>query len=285
MAELTWDLERKLDRPVLVIAFAGLFDAATAATGAIKHLTKRLGAAPIASIDPEAFFDFQQTRPQVEIVDGGLRKVVWPEIVAYATERSGSERDLVLLSGIEPHYRWRTFTSLILEIAERSGAEMIVTLGASPAQVPHTRLPVVFSSSTNTALAERLGLSRPQYQGVTGVLGVLQATLDHEGPPSIAMRVGVPHYAMGEHNPKATMALLRHLEHVTGVLTEHGGLVDDVATWENRLDIAVAEDPEARIYVRQLEGHHDSQTEQQVVSGDDLAEEVERFLREQRGDS
>lgn len=270
---------------MLVLAFAGLFDASSAATGAIEWLVRQRDGDPIARIDPEQFYDFQQVRPRVVLDDEANRRIAWPEIVAHATRRRGGERDLLLLSGAEPHYRWRTFTELVREVAERARVEMVVSLGASPAQVPHTRLPVVFGSSTNAELVSRLGLSRPQYQGVTGVVGVLQAMLDRTGPPSIAMRVGVPHYAMGATNPKATLALLRHLEHVTGVATDYAELAAEVAEWEARLDAAVADDDQARVYVRQLEAHHDSQTEQQVISGDELAAEVEKFLREQRGDN
>jgi proteasome assembly chaperone (PAC2) family protein len=285
MSELTWDGEPKLDRPILVVALAGLFDAASVATGATNWLVRELRAEPLAHIDAEPFFDFHEARPRVELTPEGRRRVVWPELVAHATAQGTGERDLVLLSGVEPHLRWRTFTEAVVELATGAGVEMIVTLGANPAQTPHTRPPVVFGSSTNAELAARLGLSRPQYQGPTGVLGVLQAALDVSGPPAIAMRVGVPHYAMGDHDPKATMALLRHLEHVTGVATAHGKLAPDVARWEERLSAAVADDAEARAYVSQLEARYDTETEQQVSSGEDLAEELERFLREQRGDS
>jgi len=285
MSELTWDSEPNLDRPILVVALAGLFDAASVATDATSWLVRKLDAEPLARIDAEPFFDFHEARPRVELTPEGNRRVVWPELVAHATSPGGSEHDLVILSVIEPHLRWRTFTELVPELATGAGVEMIVTLGATPAQTPHTRPPVVFGSSTNAELAGRLGLSRPQYQGPTGVLGVLQAALDVSGPPAIAMRVGVPHYAMGDHDPKATMALLRHLEHVTGVATAHGQLVPEVARWEQRLSSAVAEDAEARAYVSQLEARYDNETEQQVSSGEDLAEELERFLREQRGDT
>ena len=269
---------------MLVVALAGLFDAGSVATGATNWLVRQLDAEPLAHIDAESFFDFHEARPRVELTSEGDRRIVWPELVAHATAHGRKERDLVVLSGVEPHLRWRTFTELVRELAARTGTEMIVTLGANPAQTPHTRPPIVFGSSTNAELVARLGLSRPQYQGPTGVHGVLQAALDVTGPPAIAMRVGVPHYAMGEHDPKATMALLRHLEHVTGVATEHGKLAAEVARWEQRLTAAVADDPEARAYVSQLEAAYDSRTEQQVPSGDDLAEELERFLREQRGD-
>ncbi len=244
MSELAWDVQPNLHRPMLVVALAGLFDAGSVATGATSWLVQELGAEPLARIDPETFFDFHEARPRVELTPEGNRRVVWPELIAHATSHGADRRDLVVLSGVEPHLRWRTFTELVRELATRAGVEMIVTLGANPAQTPHTRPPVVFGSSTNNELAARLGLSRPQYQGPTGVFGVLQAALDASGPPAIAMRVGVPHYAMGEHDPKATMALLRHLEHVTGVATGHGKLAPDVARWEERLSTAVADDPD-----------------------------------------
>jgi proteasome assembly chaperone (PAC2) family protein len=285
MSELAWDREAHLERPILIVALAGLFDAASVATGATTWLGRELAAEPLAHIDAEAFFDFHEARPRVELTPEGNRRIVWPELAARATSRGDGEHDLVIFSGLEPHLRWRTFTELIVELATTVGAEMVVTLGASPAQTPHTRLPVVFGSSTNAELAARLGLSRPQYQGVTGVLGVLQASLDVTGPPAIAMRVGVPHYAIGDHDPKATMALLRHVEHVTGLPTAHGKMAADAARWEERLNAAVAADPEATAYVAQLESRYDSQAEQQVSSGDELAEELERFLREQRGDN
>ena len=157
VSELTWHDARALDRPVLVVAFAGMFDAGTVATGAIEWLVEHLDVEPLASIDPEQFLDFQQVRPQVELTDDGRRRVIWPELVAHATRRNGTERDLILLSGMEPQFRWRTFTELVIEIATRSRAEMIVTLGATPSQEPHTRPPVVFGSSTNAELASRLG--------------------------------------------------------------------------------------------------------------------------------
>jgi hypothetical protein len=214
--------------------------------------------------------------------DGVTRTIVWPDNVVHITNRGGAGRDLVLLSGIEPYVRWRQFCALLLEVAERAGCEMVVTLGATPAQVPHTRMPPVFGSSTDAALAARLGLSRPQYQGITGVVGAFQVAVDRVGVPSIAMRVGVPHYAMATQNPKATMALLRHLEHVTGVPTGHAALADDVAAWEQRLDEAVAADDDARSYIPRLEEHYDREAEDQIPSGDDLAEEFERFLEDKR---
>ncbi len=283
-ADLIWDTEPVLDRPVLVAAFAGYFDAATASTGAIDWLIEHHGATPFARIDPDDLFDFQQIRPQVELEAGLTRRITWPENIVHATDRSGDGRDLVLLSGTEPHFRWRGFCDALLEVARRTGCEMVVTLGATPEAVPHTRMPVVFGSSSDTELAARLGLSRPQYEGITGALGVLHAELDGTRFPAIAMRVAVPYYAGATHNPKASMALLRHLEHVTGVATSHADLAPAIAEWEQRLDDAVADDEQARRYLPQLEARYDGQAEDQIPSPDDLAAELERFLQERRDD-
>ncbi|HXY94687.1 MAG TPA: PAC2 family protein [Acidimicrobiia bacterium] len=286
MSELVWEDEPQLEGAVLVTAFAGYFDAASASTRAVDWLVERHHATRVAHIESDGFFDFQQLRPQVVLEEGVTRRILWPENVVHVTrsttDRAAAGRDLVLLSGIEPYIRWPRFCTLLLEVAERAGCEMVVTLGATPAQVPHTRMPPVFGSSTNVELATRLGLSRPQYQGITGVVGALQVAVDRIGLPSIAMRVGVPHYATGAHNPKATMALLRHLEHVTGVPTGHGELADDVADWERRLDEAVAEDDDARAYIPRLEEHFDREAEDQIPSADDLAREFERFLHDHR---
>ena len=178
MSELVWDSEPRARRPVLVTAFAGYFDAASASTAAVDWLVAHHDASPLARIESDAFFDFQQLRPQVVLEDGVTRTIVWPENVVHVTDRGDGARDLVLLSGVEPYVRWRDFCTLVLEVAQRSGCELVVTLGATPAQVPHTRMPPVFGSSTNAALAGRLGLSRPQYQGITGVVGGLQVVCE-----------------------------------------------------------------------------------------------------------
>jgi proteasome assembly chaperone (PAC2) family protein len=280
MPDLVWEREPADGHRVLVVAFAGYFDAASASTGAIDWLVEHFAAARLAHIDGDEYFDFQQLRPHVVLEEGVTRHIVWPENVVHVTEQADVERDLVALSGIEPHVHWRQFCAVLLDIADRAGCELVVTLGATPAQVPHTRMPPVFGSSTNAALAAELGLSRPQYEGITGLAGVLHVELDRAGLPAIAMRVGVPHYATGAHNPKAAMALLRNLEHVTGFPTAHAALGDAVAEWERRLDEAVAEDEDARAYIPRLEAHFDRQAEDQIPSPDDLAEEFERFLQD-----
>ena len=280
MSELEWEREWPGRTSILVVAFAGYFDAASAATGAVDHLIEFTDATRLASIDGDPFFDAQQVRPHVVLEDGVTRTIVWPENAVHANDESGAGRELVLLSGIEPHYRWRQFTGLLVEVAEHTGAQVVITLGAMPSQIPHSRMPLVHASSANPELAQRFGLHRPRYQGITGIVGSLQAELDARSYPAISMQVGVPYYAAGAQNWKASAALLRNLEHVTGIPTGHGLLQERVAEWEQLVDEAVAENPEASGYLPQLEAEYDRQAAEQLPSSDDLAAEFERYLRE-----
>jgi predicted ATP-grasp superfamily ATP-dependent carboligase len=278
--ELTWEREWPARTSILVLAFAGYFDAASAATGAVDHLIEHTGATRLATIDGDAFFDVQQVRPHVVLEDGVTRTIVWPENAVYANDETDAGRELVLLSGIEPHYSWRRFADLLVEVAEHTGAQVVITLGAMPAQVPHSRMPLVHASSANPELAKRFGLHRPRYQGITGIVGTLQAELDARAIPAISMQVGVPYYAAGAPNWKAAAALLRNLEHVTGIPTGHGALHDRAVEWEQLVDEAVAENPEASGYLPQLEAQYDREAAEQIPSSDDLAAEFERYLRE-----
>jgi len=280
MSELAWDREWPPRTSILVVAFAGYFDAASAATGAVDHLIEFTGATRLATIDGDPFFDAQQVRPQVVLEDGVTRTIVWPENAIHANDETDAGRELVLLSGIEPHYSWRRFTELVVEVAHHTGAQVVITLGAMPAQIPHSRMPIVHASSANPELAQRFGLHRPRYEGITGIVGTLQAALDALAFPAISMQVGVPYYAAGAQNWKAAAALLRNLEHVTGIPTGHRELDPQVAEWEQLVDDAVAENPDASGYLPQLEAEYDRQATDQLPSSDDLAAEFERYLRE-----
>lgn len=284
--ELIWHEEPVLHRAVLVAAFTGWFDIAGGATVAVRHLgggDSRL----VASIDPDGFFDFTARRPIVSL-DGDDRRVIdWPSnevrVGGARTRSAEGPHDLVLLAGEEPNVRWGTFAGLVVQAVQRLRCEMVVTVGTVADTQPHTRVPLVFGSSTNEELAARLGLSRPRYQGPTGVVGVVHDRLDRAGIPAISLRAPVPHYLSGTPNPKATVALLQHLEHVLGVPTGHGELADEVALWAVRHQEAVEADEDAPAYVRQLEAVHDQRLDAAVAEGD-LAGELEAFLREQRGD-
>jgi proteasome assembly chaperone (PAC2) family protein len=271
-----------LNRPIMVLALRGLFDIAEVATDAVDALASGRVAPVVASIDPDPFFDFTQERPMVEMDHAELRQIRWPENEFRVARFQGAPHDLVLLSGVEPHLRYATFAACIIEVARGLRCSMVVTLGAAPEAVPHTRPPQVIGSSTNDGLVRALGLSRPQYQGVTGLVGVLQERLDRAAIPAVSLRVGVPHYLGNAKHPQSSAALLRHLEHVLGVPTGHGGFTEDAMRWRSLHDEAVAEDASATAYVAMLERDHDRRVEAALPSADDLAAELERFLREER---
>jgi proteasome assembly chaperone (PAC2) family protein len=277
-----WDAVGPLRDPVLVVALRGWFDVAGVATGALEWSVQDRDVVVVGSIDPDPFFDFTQERPETYLDEDGDRHIRWPEndfVVARFPEGS---RDLVLMSGVEPHLQWTTFADCIVECARKLRCEVVVTVGATADGVPHTRSPHVVGSSTNTALARRLGLSRPQYQGPTGVVGVIHERLEREGITAVSLRVGVPHYLANAQHPKSSAALLRHLEHVLGVPTAHGDMYEEIQRWEELHDAAVEGDDQTLSYLTILEDEYDRRTEETVASGESLAAEFEKFLREQQ---
>ncbi|MEC8974753.1 MAG: PAC2 family protein [Actinomycetota bacterium] len=281
MSQLVWEGEAELNRPLFVIALEGLFDAAGAATNSVDRLVTTYNAKPLAHIDPEIFFNFQEERPIVRIADHG-REIVWPTNSIWAAKCPNENHDLVLLSGVEPHLRWRSFADSLLEIAQSTNAEMVIPLGAMAGRAPHTRPWGVVGSAADPATADRLGLGRPTYEGPTGLVGALHDQLDKAGMPVISLRVSVPHYVPNPPNPEATRSLLSRLELVTGVQTLHGELEQAANDWRKRIDLAVSNDDEMANYVQQLEQRVD---ESEILpTGDDLAAELEAFLRDRRED-
>lgn len=278
MAEVKWDQRPQLRRPILLLAFEGWFDAGECATSSVKWLTQHHEGEAIADIDPEEFFDFQENRPEVRFEADGSRVILWPENRIYAAP-SGTDHDLILLAGVEPRLKWRTFTDSVLEVVEETSAELVVTLGAMVGSVPHTRPPVVKGSATNPELVDRLRLDRPSYQGPTGIMGALHDTLDRNGVPVLSLRVSVPHYVSGPSNPKGQQALLRRLEQVIGIDAASGDLDAAVLEWEERVSGAVGADEEVLDYVQRLEEEADRDASSNLPSGDDLAQEFQRFLR------
>jgi proteasome assembly chaperone (PAC2) family protein len=271
-----------LHSPIMVVALRGWFDVAEVATRALDHLLEDRIAPVVAAIDPDPFFDFTQERPEVYIDEDDDRLVRWPTNEFRVARFSGAPHDLVVLAGVEPHLRYATFADSIITVARTLGCDVVVTVGAAAEAVPHTRLPQVVGSSTNDGLVSALGLTRPQYQGMTGLVGVLQERLDRAAIPAVSLRVGVPHYLGNARHPQSSAALLRHLEHVLAVPTGHGRLDADVARWRTLHDEAVAEDRQAAAYVTMLESDHDRRAEASLPSGDDLAADFEQFLRDQR---
>ena len=288
MEALRWEAEPPaLRSPVLVAAFAGWNDAASAATTALETMAASLGAEPVAEIDPEEFYDFQVTRPTIRMAGGETREVDWPENTIYTATAPSAERDLVLVSGIEPNLRWRAFASAILEAAERLDVEMVVTLGALLADVPHTRPVPITGLASDPDLVERLGLSRSSYEGPTGIVGILHDACRRRELTSASLWAAVPHYVAAVPNPKAALALLRRLEGFTGVAIEASELEEAMERFGTQVDRAVAANPEIEELVQRLEAEHEEDAVlgegQDVPSGDSIARDFQRFLR-QRSD-
>jgi proteasome assembly chaperone (PAC2) family protein len=276
----------ELRSPVLVAAFAGWNDAASAATTALEAVAVSLGAQRVAVIDPEEFYDFQVTRPTIRMTEGQAREVDWPDNSIFAAVTNSAERDLVLVSGVEPNLRWRTFAEAVIEAAERLDVEMVVTLGALLADVPHTRAVPITGLASDPELVERLSLSRSNYEGPTGIVGIVHDACRRRGLTSASLWAAVPHYVAAVPNPKAALALLRRLEGFTGIAIEASELEEAMDRFESQVDRAVASNPEIEELVRRLESEQadeDALEAQDMPSGDSIAQDFQRFLR-QRSD-
>jgi proteasome assembly chaperone (PAC2) family protein len=283
---LIWDGDPpELRSPVLVCAFQGWNDAASSATTALGAVAASLDPDPVARIDPEEFFDFQVNRPTIRLIEGQTRRVDWPANTLLAARAPAAERDLALLSGIEPNIRWRTFVEAIVTAAERLGVEMLITLGALIADVAHTRPVPITGLASDPELVERLGLSRSNYEGPTGIVGVLHDAWRQRGRTSASLWAAVPHYVATVPNPKAALALLRRLEGFTGIAIEASELEDASERFEAQVNRAVASNPEIEELVRRLEEEQEETFElgQDVPSGEAIADEFQQFLR-QRGE-
>lgn len=277
------DLESlgELRSPVMVIALRGWFDVAGTASAAVRSLIQARQSVTVAEIDCDHFFDFTQARPQIRINDGEVQRIQWP---ANRIEVSrGEGRDLVALIGTEPHLNWSTYVSCIGAVAQRLRCEAVVTVGAAAEAVPHTRTPLVTGSTTNVELASRLGLSAPTYQGVTGVAGVLQSSLDEIDIPAISLRIGIPHYLIHAEHPQSAAALRGHLAHVLGVPAGDDQR-DEIDRWRSLHDEVVDNDDQLALYLRLLEQEYDRRAEASIPSADDLGAQFEEFLRRQRSE-
>jgi hypothetical protein len=268
--------------PVLVAAFEGWNDAGDAATGAVEHLWERWGATTIASIDPEEFYDFTTTRPQARL-DGDRRVIDWPANEFGWAEPEGTG-GVVLLRGVEPQLRWRTFCAGLIEVATEVGCEWVLTVGALLADVPHTRPTPVFGTAEDRELGERLGLGPSEYEGPTGIVGVLQSECAARGVPAASLWAAVPSYAPSAPSPKAAVRLAARTVELLGTTVDTSVLDLASLSYERQLDELVAEDDTTLEYVRLLERQHDASAavdDGVVGNADQLLDEVERFLREQ----
>ncbi len=279
--ELRIDHRPELTRPILVAAFRGWNDGAQAASLAAGYLAKTWGAERFAEVDPENFFDFQATRPHVSLEEGLTRRIDWPETVFYHARPEGLDRDIVLLLGIEPNLRWRTFTDLVVGLARELEIELLITLGALLADVPHTRSAPVTGSASDKDLVERLGLSSSRYEGPTGVVGVLHDVCGKSGIPSASLWAAVPHYVSLTPSPRGALALCERLGTVLGIEIEADELEEAARNYEEQVSEAVASDEETAAYVDELERRSDQlEDATELPSGDALAAELTRFLKE-----
>jgi proteasome assembly chaperone (PAC2) family protein len=273
----------ELVNPLMVAAFEGWNDAGDAATAAVEHLEEVWGATPLAALDPEDYYDYQVNRPMVSVEEDGSRVVTWPTTRISFARLPELGRDVVLVRGIEPNMRWQSFANEILSVCHELGVEMVVTLGALLADSPHTRPVPVSGTSSDDALSRSLNLEPSRYEGPTGIVGVVQDACTRAGVPALSIWAAVPHYVAQPPCPKATLALLRHIEDLLDVPIPLGELPEDARAWERGVDDLAAEDAEVAEYVRSLEEVKDV-ADAPEASGDAIAREFERYLRRRGND-
>lgn len=288
MQPLIWDRRPDgLRAPAMVCAFQGWNDAGDAASSAVSFLASSLHARRFARIDSEEFYDFQSNRPNVQFNDANEREIVWPTVEVFEASAPRAPRDIVLVQGVEPSLRWRAFTGHLVDLAEALGVQVVVSLGALLGDVPHTRPVTISGHATDPALIERAGMhaSTSTYEGPTGIVGVLHAACAQAGLPSASLWAGVPHYVAAAANPKAALALVRRVEGLIGVSVDVSELESAAADYERQVGLAVQSDPDIQAFVERLEQAAENDggvTPEDVPSGDAIAREFQRFLR-QRG--
>jgi len=281
MSELTLSTRPELRRPVLVAAFRGWNDGGQGASLAGGYLAKQWGAARFGEIDPEGFFDFHTTRPHVSLVDGLTRRLDWPDNGFFHASVPGADRDAILLLGIEPGLRWRTFTRLVLELAQDFGVELLVTFGSLLADVPHTRQAPVTGAATDAAIVAEMGLEPSRYEGPTGIVGVVHDACRESGLPSVSLWAAVPHYVSLAPSPRAALALCQRLGDVLGTTIDTAELEEASERYSEQVSEAVASDEETAAYVAELEERAEIlDDDQEIPSGESLAAELTRFLRD-----
>lgn len=271
------------DGPIVVAAFEGWNDAAEAATGVVEHMALTWDSTQLAEIGSEGYYDYQANRPTIRLVDGVARGVTWPATRLTRCRPAGSGRELILVEGVEPNFRWRAFCTELLEILEQTGARMVVTLGALLADTPHTRPVPVSGSAPTPETAEHHGIERSNYEGPTGIAGVLQDACIRAGLPAYGLWAAVPHYLSQPPNPKVMVALLERLERIVDMEIPLGDLPRRAVEWEQNMTAMTDEDEDIAEYVRTLEERGDAEDDLHEAmgqaDGDEIAAEFERYLR------
>ena len=285
----------------MIVAFEGWNDAADVATGTIEHLALNLEAREIAEIGGDEFFDYLDQRPVIRHSGGVSRSIEWPRIVVSACRPDGVANDVLLVRGPEPALRWRTFASQFVDLVDTLGVSQVVLLGAYLADVPHTRPVPLTGTAFSRQRMSSMGVEASDYEGPTGMTGVLQQMLTEAGVPTLSLWAGVPHYVASPPNPRGTEAMLSWLAENLGMAVAMDALRAQSRTWVEKVDTAAGEDEDLRDYIRSLEERMDEENEidhgddpepdrgrassgeaMPLVDGDAIAAEFERFLRGDR---
>jgi len=279
-----------LREPIMIVAFSGWNDAAEAASGAAEHLLsgwrdKNDDVIPelIAEVESEDYYDFQVNRPVVSIDESEIRSLTWPTTQVFGMAIPSMNRDLVIVTGVEPSMKWKSFTSDLLDLADDLEVSLIVSLGSLLADTPHTRPISVTGTGAHPSIANRLGVSVSKYEGPTGILGIIQDGCMRRGIDALSLWAAVPHYASNAPSPKATLALINTLEEFLDIKIPLSDLPDRADAWEREVNDLAADDSEIADYVKALEESKDA-AELPEVSGDTIAKEFERYLRRHQED-
>ena len=286
MQPLIWESRPDgLRAPALLAAFSGWNDAGDAASAALTFIGESLHAERFARIDPEDFYDFQSTRPHIRFDDDRKREITWPGVEISAARVPRAPRDLILVQGPEPSMRWHAFCEHIVDLAEALGTQLVVTVGALLADVPHSHPVSITGLASDEALVEKVSLKETTYEGPTGIVGVLHTACTQAGLPSASLWAAVPHYVAAAPNPKAALALVRKVEALVGVAIDAGDLERATGEYERQVTAAVESDPEVQRFVERLEQAAAPDTSAlgpgDLPSGDAIASDFQRFLRQQ----
>jgi len=276
-----------LRSPVMVIAFSGWNDAGEAASGAASHLLgcwtdPEFDVVPelIAEVDPEEFYDFQVNRPTVYVDDSSIRNLTWPGTQVFALATPTLSHDFIVVRGVEPSMKWKTFSSDLLDLADDCEVDLVITLGSMLADTPHTRPITVSGSGAHPDIATRLGVEISKYEGPTGILGVIQDSCIRRGIDAISLWAAIPHYASNSPSPKASLALVNALEDFLEISIPQGDLPDEATEWEAEVTELAKEDSDVAEYVKALEDSKDA-VDLPEATGESIGRELERFLRRQ----
>ena len=268
----------------LIVAFEGWNDAAEAASGAAKYIAEHTAVETVSLLDPEDYYDFQFARPSVFFDESGVRQLSWPNTELMApTAASRTEHpeyaNVHVMIGVEPSRRWRAFTEEVLEMVTDREIDTVIFLGAMLAEVPHTRPIGVNTTSQNENVREQLGVERSHYEGQVGILTVLGQAFEANNISTLALWASVPHYVHNAPSPKAMLAMVAELEKYLGLSFDRTALAEQAFTWERGIDEVSLADEDMAGYITELEKKHD-EAESVQASGDFLANEFEKFLRQ-----